>query len=98
LAKIPRKVAIGESASHGGSHGKQSNSSFALFLAPCAFFRFGHIKRKLTEYNIPDRHSLQKAITHICDEIGQETLIAVFETWINRLEWMTEYEEEYFHT
>jgi hypothetical protein len=38
------------------------------------------MKRKLTEYDIPDRQSLKSAITHIFDAIGQETLIAVFET------------------
>jgi hypothetical protein len=56
-------------------------------VAPNDFFLFGYIKRKLTEYNIHDRQSLQSAIADIFDEIGQKTLMAVFETWINRLEW-----------
>jgi hypothetical protein len=55
-------------------------------LAPSDFFLFGYIKRELTEYHIPDRESLKSAITHILDEIGQETLITVFETWISRFE------------
>jgi hypothetical protein len=49
-------------------------------FAPSDSFLFGYIKRKLTEYDIPDRQSLKSAITHIFDEIGQETLILVFET------------------
>jgi hypothetical protein len=53
--------------------------------------------RKLTEYDITDRQSLKSAIAHIFDEIGQETLIAVLETWINRLEWVIEHEGESFH-
>jgi hypothetical protein len=57
----------------------------------------GHIKRKITEYDIPDRQNLKSAITHIFDEIGQETHIAVLETWINRLEWVAKHEGKYFH-
>jgi hypothetical protein len=41
--------------------------------------------------------TLKSAITQIFDEIRQETFIAVFETPINRLEWVTEHEGEYFH-
>jgi hypothetical protein len=48
-------------------------------LAPGDFFLFGYINRKFTEYYIPDRQSSQSAVTHIFNEIGQETLIAVFE-------------------
>jgi hypothetical protein len=35
----------------------------------------------------------EKAGTHVFEEIGQESLIAVFETWINRLKWVMEHEE-----
>jgi hypothetical protein len=41
-------------------------------LAPSDYLLFGHIKRKLTEYDIPDRQNLKSAITHIFDEIGQK--------------------------
>jgi hypothetical protein len=47
-------------------------------LAPNDFFLFSYIKRKFTEYNIPDQQSLKSVITHISDEIGQETLIVIF--------------------
>jgi hypothetical protein len=63
-------------------------------FAPSDFFLFGYIKRQFTEYNIPDRQSLKNAITRIFDKIGQETLIAIFETWINRLKWVIEHEGE----
>jgi hypothetical protein len=66
-------------------------------LARSGFFLFSYIKRKLTEDDITDDQSSKSAITHVFDEIGQEALVAVFETWINRLEWVTEYEGEYFH-
>jgi hypothetical protein len=72
--------------------------AYSLDLAPGDVFLFGYIKRKLTEYNIPDPQSLQSTITHIFDETGQETLTAVFETWTNRLEWVIEHEGEYFHS
>jgi hypothetical protein len=61
------------------------------------FFLFGYITRKSTEYDIFYRQTLKSAITHIFDEVGQETLIAVFETWTNGLEWVIEHEWEYFH-
>jgi hypothetical protein len=61
------------------------------------FFLFGYIKRKLTEYDIPGRESLKSSTTYIFDETEQETIIIVFETWINRLEWVIEHEGEYFH-
>jgi hypothetical protein len=59
---------------------------------PSDSFLFGHIKQTVTEYNIPDPQSSQRAITHIFDEIRQRTLIAVFETWINRLKLVIEEE------
>jgi hypothetical protein len=55
------------------------------------------LKRKLAEYDIRDRHNLRGAITHIFDEIEQETHITVFETWINRLEWVVEHEGDCIH-
>jgi hypothetical protein len=61
------------------------------------FFLFGHIKRRLSEYDIPDRQSLKSAITYIFGEIRQETLKAVFETWTNRFDWVIEHKGEYFH-
>jgi hypothetical protein len=66
-------------------------------LALSDFFLFGYIKRKLTKYVILDRQGLKSAITHIFDEIGQETLITLFKTWINRFEWVREHEGEYVH-
>jgi hypothetical protein len=65
--------------------------------APSDFFLFGHIKRKLTEYDIPDQQSLTNPITHIFHEIGQETFIAIFEIWINRLERVIQHEGEYLY-
>jgi hypothetical protein len=56
-------------------------------LPPNEFFLFEHIKRILTEYDIPGRQNLKSAITSIFHETGQRTIIAVFETWVNRLEW-----------
>jgi hypothetical protein len=66
-------------------------------LAPSGYFRFGFIKRKLTECDIPDRRSLKSAIAHISDEIGKETFISFFETWMTKLELVIEYEGEYLH-
>jgi hypothetical protein len=54
--------------------------------APSDFFLFNSIKRKLTEEDISDWQRLKGEIIHISNEMGQEIFIAVFETWINRLE------------
>jgi hypothetical protein len=56
-----------------------------------------YIIQKLTEYDIPDWQISKSAIVRIFDEIGQENLRAVFETWINRFGWVTEREGEDFH-
>jgi hypothetical protein len=73
------------------------NPAHSPDLTPSDFFLFGYIKRKLTEYDIPNRQSLKSTITHIFDEIGQATLIAVFETCANGLELVIEHEGECFH-
>jgi hypothetical protein len=65
-------------------------------LAPIDFFLFGYIQGKLIECDIPGQQSLQSAITHIFDEIGQETFMAVFETWINRLESVRKHEGDMY--
>jgi hypothetical protein len=52
---------------------------------------------KHNEYDIPDWQSLERVTTHIFDEIGQQTLISVFETWTNKLEWVREHKGKYFH-
>jgi histone-lysine N-methyltransferase SETMAR len=70
--------------------------SYSPDIAPSDFFRFDYVKEKLTEYDIPDRERLKFAITHIFSQIGQETLITVFGTWIKRLKWVIKHEGEYF--
>jgi hypothetical protein len=40
--------------------------AYSPHLASCNFFLFAHIKRKLTEYDIPDRQNLKSAITQSC--------------------------------
>jgi hypothetical protein len=53
--------------------------AYSLDFALSDFFPFSCIKRKFTEYAIPDPQSLKSAITHIFDEIGQETFRAAFD-------------------
>jgi hypothetical protein len=48
-------------------------------LAPSDFF-FGYIKRKFTEYEIPDRESLKSVIAYMFGETGQDAFILIFET------------------
>jgi hypothetical protein len=74
-----------------------SHPAYNSDLTPSDFFPFASIKRKPTEYYVLERQSLKSAIIHIFDEIEQETLIAVFETWINGLGCVIEHEGKYFH-
>jgi hypothetical protein len=77
--------------------GRIPHPAYSLGLPPSDLFLFGYIKRKGIDYNIPDWQNLKRAITHIFDEIGQETLTTLLERWINRPQLVIESEREYFH-
>jgi hypothetical protein len=76
---------------------RRPHRAYSLELTSSNFFLFGYIKRKLSECSIRNRQSLKRAMIHIFGEVAQETLMAVFRTWLNRLEWVTEHEAEDFH-
>jgi hypothetical protein len=61
------------------------------------FFLFGFLKKKLPEYQIPDRESLKSTIMQISGELSEETLISVFAAWIELLKWVIKHNGEYFH-
>jgi hypothetical protein len=56
-------------------------------LAPSDFFIFGYLKEKLTAFHCTTRDELKSAIITIFNEIDTETLLAVFNSWLERLEW-----------
>jgi hypothetical protein len=77
---------------------RMRHPAYSPDFAPSDLFLFGCVKPKFAQYDIPDRQSLKSAIANIFDEIGQETFIAVFQTWANRFEWVIEHEWNIFIT
>jgi hypothetical protein len=53
-------------------------------LALSDFFRFGYLKKKLIDFDCRSREDRKSAITSIFNEIGKETLVAVFPGWMER--------------
>jgi hypothetical protein len=56
-------------------------------LAPSAFFLFGYIKGKLSDYNCESREEPFTAVTEIVTRIHQEVPLSVFESCANRPKW-----------
>jgi transposase len=54
-------------------------------LAPSDFFLFGYVKERLKEMVFPLYEEVLDAIGEVVTSIESETLIAVFEHWIERL-------------
>jgi transposase len=58
-------------------------------LAPSDFFLFGYVKERLKGMLFPLYEELLDAISEVVAGIESETLTAVFEHWMERLEWMS---------
>jgi transposase len=58
-------------------------------LAPSDFFLFGYAKERLKGMVFPSYEELLDAIGEVVTGIESETLIAVFEHWVERLEWVS---------
>jgi hypothetical protein len=66
-------------------------------LAPSGFFLFVSLKEKLTDFDCRSREDLKSATTSIFNEIGKETLVAVFVSWTERLKWVIRKKRRYYH-
>jgi hypothetical protein len=55
---------------------------------PSGFFVFGYLKEKLTTFHCTIRDDPKSAIITLFNEIDRETLLAVFNSWLERLEWV----------
>jgi transposase len=58
-------------------------------LVPSDFFLFGYVKKRLKEMVFPSYEELVGAIDEVVAGIESETLTAVFEHWMERLEWVS---------
>jgi hypothetical protein len=65
-------------------------------LAPNDFFLFGSLKEKLIAFDFTTRGDLTSVIIIIFDEIDRENLLAVFNSWVERLKRASEHGRQYF--
>jgi histone-lysine N-methyltransferase SETMAR len=65
-------------------------------LAPSDFFLFGYVKEYLKGMVFPSYRALLDAISQVVTGIESETLTAVFEHWMERLECVSKNNDDYF--
>jgi transposase len=65
-------------------------------LAPSGFFLFGYVKERLKRMVPPSYKKLLHTIDEVVNGIESETLTAVFEHWIERLEWVFKNNGDYY--
>jgi transposase len=66
-------------------------------VAPSNFFLFGHLKGDMVGFTSNSPADILSEIHRPFQEIPKETLVAVYDEWITRLEWITEHKGEYYH-
>jgi hypothetical protein len=63
--------------------------SYSPDLAQSDFFLFGYVKERLKGMMFPSYEELLDTIGEVVTGIESETLTAVFEHWMERLEWVS---------
>jgi transposase len=66
-------------------------------LAPPDFWRFGNLKGSLAGQTFDDPEELFDAIIDFLEAVPRQTLIDVFQAWINRIEWVLQHKGDYSH-
>jgi hypothetical protein len=69
---------------------------YSLDLAPSDFFLFGYVKELLKGMVFPSYEALLDTISEVVTGIESETLTAVFEHWMERLEWASKNNGDYY--
>jgi histone-lysine N-methyltransferase SETMAR len=69
---------------------------YSLELAPSDFFLFDYVKDRLQRIVFASREELLAGISEVLDDIPPETLPRVFEYCIERLEWVSQNNGEYY--
>jgi transposase len=72
------------------------NPPYSPDFAPSDFFLFGSVKERLKGMVFPSYEELLDAIGEVVSGIESETLTAVFEHWIVRLEWVSNNNGDYY--
>jgi hypothetical protein len=65
-------------------------------LAPSDFFLFGYVKECLKGMVFTSYEALLDAIGEVVTGIKSETLTAMFEYWMERLEWVSKNNGDYY--
>jgi hypothetical protein len=74
----------------------RSPSTPSLDLAPSDFFLIGYVKERLKGMAFPSYEELLDAIGEAVTGIESETLTAMFEHWMERLEWVSKNNDDYY--
>jgi hypothetical protein len=74
----------------------RSPSTLLADLAPSDFFLFSYAKERLKGMVFPSYEELLDAIGEVVTGIKSETLTAVFEHWMERLEWVSQSNGDYY--
>jgi hypothetical protein len=73
-----------------------SHPPYSPDLAPCDFFLFGYVKNCLQGASFQSREELFTAIAETVTAIPGDTLHSVFENWMERLEWVSRNNGDYY--
>jgi hypothetical protein len=60
------------------------------------FFLFGYLKKRLKGMMFPSYEELFNAIGEVVTGIESDTLTTVFEHWMERLEWVSKNNSDYY--
>jgi hypothetical protein len=77
---------------------KTVHPAYSPDVAPSDFFLFGRLKREMAGFTASSPENILAEIPRIFGEIPKETLAAVCNEWITRLEWINERQGEYYQS
>jgi hypothetical protein len=73
-----------------------SYSTYNSELTPSDFFFFGYMKEKMTNHDWTTCEKIKSTIIIIFSEIGKDTIMMMFISWIKRVKWVIEHHSEYY--
>jgi hypothetical protein len=74
-----------------------SQPAYRPDLAPSDFWLFGHLKNSLAGRMFDDLEELLDGITSFLEEVQPSKLHVVFSHWTERVSWVLENNEDYYH-